>query len=502
MQTLTFATVSGDDKVPGIYQRNRYGVGVQNAGDNPRLCVVTGNVLTTGVTLTGDSSVVPCYDADSADTMCGAGSEANLMVIEALASGASVIVAPVLEAAAAVAATMTFTWTNLGTGNGQITVLMGDETLSFVVDSASKDNTATNFLAAAAAKPRLFCTLTKGITPNFTVTATVKSKGLRGNQWYVKKDMSLAPTGCDMTIAGGTATSSGLVPFSGGTGQDDASNVITLLKSAAYFRIAAAQADAVNAARWEAHVDAEADPLIEHLEQVIFGANGTLAAATSIAQTTLNAYLCELIWAKYCRKHPSQLAAREAAIRCATESTNPWTRADGFFNDPAAFLWGTVPMQLLDVPTHSELKTALNSGITPVSMWNSDLRIVRRVQSHSLNGSNPDFRCLDTKDVSVPQRVREEFGALSSAFCQENVGVGPDLPDGEPSPSGVGTPKIFAGVARTLFKDLESRLWIEKVDQDPPKPFWNDSAKRIETVAPCHVRPHNHQMLNSIDQTA
>jgi phage tail sheath gpL-like len=331
---------------------------------------------------------------------------------------------------------------------------------------------------------------------------TVKSKGVRGNAWYAKLDTSLAPSGNVTTITGGTPTSSGMVPFSGGSGTDDATNVINLLKATEYFRIAAAQNDSTNAALWEAHADAEADPLIEHLEQVVFGHNGTLAAATTLAQSTLNAYLCSLYWCRYSRKHPSQIAARIAGIRCVAESTNPWTRYDGHFNDSTALLWTTVPQLNADIPLHSELKSALNSGVSPISTYAGDLRIVRSICSRSLNGSAPDYRCLDTADVSVPQRVREELAVLGGTFIENNPGCGPDLPDGQPQRPGVGTPKIWNALVIGLARELEQRGWVSDVDTNKPTSTWNNSNKRIETAFPVVVTSHQHQLVNSIRQVA
>lgn len=499
--SIVLASLSADDKVPGVYQENKFGQGASSVADRPRYVVVTGNILSTG-TLTADSSVVQVFSTDDANTYAGAGSEAALQAEEALASGAAVIMAPVAEAAGGVAATLVIAWTTLGSGTGQISLDIGDETVSFVVDTASKSTTADNLVAAVNAVARMFCTASKGSGPAYDVTLTVKSKGIRGNNYYVRKDLSLAPTGNATTLTGGTPTSSGLVPFSGGTGTDDASNVITLLKSAAYFRIAAAQNDSTNAARWEAHADAEADPLIEHLEQVVFGHNGTTAQATTLAQSTLNAYLCSLYFCRYSRKHPSQIAARVASIRAVREATNPWERYDGHFGDAGALLWTNVPQLSADVLLHSELKALLNAGVSPISTYSGDLRIVRSICSRSLNGAAPDYRCLDTADVSVPQRVREDVAELSVTFVQNNTGVGPDLPDGVPQRAGVGTPKIWQALVTGYAREKERDGWLSSVTEHPPTSTWNATTKRIETALPTVVTPHQHQLVNSVRQVA
>jgi phage tail sheath gpL-like len=499
--TIVLASLSADDKVPGVYQENLYGQGVGSVGDEPRYVVCTGNKTSAG-SWTADSYVGPVYSTAEAAAGAGAGSELYLQLEAALETGAAVYAAPVAEAQGAAAGTLTVTLTAPSSGTGQISLDIGDETVSFVLAAGGLEAGADALVAAVNAKSRLFCTAAKGAGPGFVVTLTTKSKGVRANNWYVRADLSLAAATSGCALSGGTPTSSGLVPFSGGSGSDDASNVIALLKSREYFRIAAAQNDATNAARWEAHVDAEADPLIEHLEQVVFGHNGTTAAATTLAQSTLNAYLCQLVYCRYSRKHPAQIAARVAGIRCVAESQNPWTRYDGKFNDAAAVLWTNVPQLSADILLHSEEKALLNAGVTPVTTMGGDLRIVRSICSHSLNGSDPDYRCLDTKDVSVPQRVREELAVIGASFIEQNPGAGPDLPDGLPSIAGVGTPQIFGALAVDLAREIERRGWLTAVSTNLPAARWNASSHRIETTFPCIVTPHQHQLVNSIRQVA
>jgi len=297
-------------------------------------------------------------------------------------------------------------------------------------------------------------------------------------------------------------TASGFVRFYGGTGSDNAANVIDLVAATTYRRIAAAQNDATNAARWEAHADSESAPLIEHLEQIIFGHNGTSTAAISLAQTTLNAYLCGVYAQRNSRKHPSAIAARVAGLRCVAESTNPWTRHDGEWNDVTAQLWSDVPAHALDKWSHAELKALLNAGVSPINDFNGDTRIVRSICTHCLNGTSPDYRCLDTADVSVPQYVRDAVKAVVTLSHESNPGVGPDLPDGQKQISGVATPSILNGMVQDALEDIEKRGWIMNVAANPPITEYNEDANRNEVIVPTVVRPHNHQTLASIRQIA
>lgn len=347
------------------------------------------------------------------------------------------------------------------------------------------------------------------VTDVLTITGTDGGITVLGDQYFdtiTQIDVQAqATTGGYIeygTYSQAEPTASGLVRFYGGSGNDDASNVIDLVEATTYRRIAAAQNDATNAARWEAHADSEASPLIEHLEQVIFGHNGTSTAAISLAQTTLNAYLCGVYAQRNSRKHPSAIAARVAAKRVVAESSNPWTRHDGEWNDPTAQLWSDVPAHALDKWSHAELKALLNAGVSPINDFNGDTRIVRSICTHCLNGTSPDYRCLDTADVSVSQYVRDAVKAVVTTAHENNSGVGPDLPEGQKQIAGVVTPSILNGMVNAELIDIEARGWIMNVADNPPITEYNDDANRNEVIVPTVVRPHNHQTLASIRQIA
>jgi phage tail sheath gpL-like len=456
--------------------------------------------------MTADQDVELAASEADVDALVGAGSECALQAYEALAANAIVILAPVAEAGGAQAGTQTLTWTTLGSGTGTLGLWTEQGVLSWSVDTASNENTADNCLAAINAKPKLGFAATKGAGPDYVVTLTTKSKGVRMNDFYTKLITTDAPTGNDTTHAGGTPTSSGMVPFTGGSGADSVANVIDLLEAAEYKRIAVAQNDATNAALFEAHVDSEASPLIEHLEQAVFGHNGASSAAVSLAQTTLNAFLCQVAWCRYSVRHPSQIAARVAATRAVFEQQNPNVRAAGAFADPASKLWTTNPQLVSDVPSHAEINVALAAGVSPIMPFAGTTRLVYSITSYSLNGTDPDDRCWGTNCVTVPQYAREQLRAVGQEYLESNPGVGPDLPDGQPQLTGVGTPSIWNGIATKLHDDLVTAGYLMSEDDDGnesvPISEWNAASKRIDTIFPCIVRPHQLQLANLIEQVA
>jgi phage tail sheath gpL-like len=493
-------------RVPIVAQENQYAQG-RSTGEGVWIVACTGTKTSAG-SMTADQDVEYAYSDADVDAYVGPGSECALQAYEVIAAGAVCVLAPVAEAGGAQAGTQTLTWTTLGSGAGTLYLWTEQGEISWAVDTASKENTADNCVAAINAKTKLGYTAAKGAGPDYTVTLTTKSKGVRMNDFYTKLITTEAPTGNSTAHAGGTPTTSGMVPFTGGSGADNATTVLGLLENAEYKRIAFAQNDATNAALLETYLDAQSGALVEHLEQGVVGHNGAYSAAASIAQTTLNAFLCQLAWCRYSVRHSSQIAARVAAVRAVYEQQNPNVRAAGTFNDPASKLWTTNPQLAADIPSHAELNVALAAGVTPVMPFAGTTRIVYSITTYSLNGTDPDDRCWGTQCVTVPQYAREQLGALSQEFLESNPGVGPDLPDGRPQIEGVGTPSLWNASATKLHEDLVTAGYLMAEDDDGnesvPISAYNSSStpKRIDTIFPCIVRPHQLQLANLIRQVA
>lgn len=500
MALFTLSSVVGD--VPGVFQENQYAQG-RNTGEGVWFVACTGTKTSSG-SMTADQDVEYAYSEDQVDTLVGAGSECALQAYEVIAAGAVCVLAPVSEAGGAAAGTQTITWNTLGSGSGSLGLWTDLGTIYWTVDVASAENTADNCVAAINAKSKLGYTAAKGAGPTFTVTLTTKSAGARMVNFYTKLITDQMPTGNTSALAGGSATTSGMVPFTGGSGADDASTVIDLLERAEYKRLAIAQNDATNAALFETHLNSESSALIEHLEQGVFGLNG--AYSSSLAQTTLNAPLAQVAWCRYSVRHPSQIAARVAAVRAVHEQQNPNVRACGVYGDAASLLWHDNPQLAYDVPSHAELNVALNAGITPIMPFAGTTRIVYSITSYSLNGTDPDDRCWGTQCVTVPQYAREQLKARAQEAMEANQYVGPDLPDDAPAPEGVLTPSIWNGAASKLHADMVADGYLLDEDSDgvasAPESAWNSTAKRIDTVFPCIVRPHNLQLANLVRQIA
>lgn len=497
MTAIVIPGLTNSFKVPGAYRETKYGQGKISIGAIPVKLAVTGTKTTAG-SATADQDIVPIFSADDADTYLGTASEAAMQCYAALEiEGVTLFAIPVAENGSAVAATLTVTITGTWTTGGTLTVYLAGRAIQATIGAGDSVTTAASALKDAInATDRLPMTATSSVG---VVTITVRSKGTRGNDYICRKDLSAAPSGLIATLAGGTALSSTMTPFSAGTGADDVTTVLSLLATDIYDIQAWAQNDTTNTALIKAALVSESGPLVMHLEHAVFGKARGLSAATSFASSTQNAYRCSTVWLENCEVAPSYIAAQVAAIRSIFIADNPNTRFDDF-------ICPTIPAQAqkADIPLLSELNTALNNGVTPLTT-NPDgtVKIVRAIQSHCLNGSAPDYRTLDWGDVDVPDRLSKELGAQWLVFAEANQYVVPDPAEGEePLPSGTGSPKLWNADIYEQLKIAEEANWVQDVESNLPLSEWNSAAKRIMSAVTCVVRSQNHQVGISVRQTA
>lgn len=494
MSAIVIPGLSNSFKVPGAWRETKYGTGANSIGSIPVKLVVTGTKTSAG-SATPDQDIVRIFSEEDADTYLGEGSEAAMQCYAALAiPGVTLYAAPVAENGSAVAASLTVTIAGSWTTGGTVTIYLAGRAIQATVnigDSVTTVATALRDAINGTSRLPFTATNTAGV-----VTITVRSKGVRGNDYICRKDLSAAPAGLTATLAGGSALTGGMVPFSGGTGADDVTTVLSLLATDVYDIQAWAQNDVTNAALIKTALTSEASPLIMHLEHAVFAKTRGLSAATTFASSTLNAYRCSVVWQENAESAPSYIAAQVAAARSVIVGDNPNFRYDNYVLPTVA-----PTSQKADIPLTGELNAALNSGVTPLTtMPDGTVKIVRAIQSHCLNGSAPDFRTLDWGDVDVPDRASKELGAAWDAYSEVNPVAGPDPAEGEETPPpGVATPSLWNAEATSELQDMVASGWLLSFTVVSE---WNDDANRIMTAANVKVRPLNHSCGISVRQSA
>jgi phage tail sheath gpL-like len=237
------------------------------------------------------------------------------------------------------------------------------------------------------------------------------------------------------------------------------------------------------------------------MEHVIFATYGTQSAATTLSTATLNDPRFQNLWLLNSESHPSEVAAAMAALRAATEGDDPGAAYDG------SVLLGIAPQAFVaDWSNVATQSSCLDNGVTPL-LTTADGRVTvcRSITTRCLNGTDPDYRTLDTSDAVVPDYVRDGLRLIwTSEFKPNNPRVADDLPDGRERPARVGTPKRWTERMTKYLRELEEASPPQIIDVDTHLPYseYNSAARRIMSVCPVVPAPNQHQIGVSVRQTA
>lgn len=487
------------DRVPGAVAYTVYGNGQQSIGDAPMLCAVIGGMGATGGTATPDSSVVQVFSTNDADSSFVAGSEIATMCYAALANEDVALfgIPTAAPTGSPVSATLTATVGGTWITGGTIALRVGGIGVQVNVGSADTPTTVAAAIATAAnGVPRIpFSTSPATVVATFTVL----QKGIRGNDYVAAVDLSKAPTGLTLVLAGGSALTGGVTPFSGGTGADSVVNVLAIMANQTWDFQAWAQHDNTNAALINAQLSQQAGPLIMHPGFAVFAHGRSTATTVTFAQTILNQQLACVVHHTNSETPSFQMAAFIASFFSTTAGDNPNTRYINTLCSPTI----APQSQVADVPGRSTVNALLNSGVTPLTTKSGQVVIIDAICSHSLNGSSLDLRTYHVGDVFVPIRVQKELVALWDQVSSVNPYAGPDPSPGQnPPPDGVITPSRWLANVNKRLLDFEANNWLEQVEDHPAIAVWDPVAKRIMTAVPEFVRSQNVQMGLVGNQTA
>jgi phage tail sheath gpL-like len=564
---------SASDKVPGFFGQTLTGQGPQSAQSVPLVLLVAGIMGASGSANVAQAyPITSTTDADNyfgagfqAARMC----YAALKTPGALVYGIGI--AQPTGAAATAIINVAGSWSTVGTVtyriNGEVrtvSIATTDTPATVAANIASDINNQIRWPVTAASAQL-------GSTATYQVTLTHKTLGAGGNAQLLFVDSTQIPSGCLIsditsylgtgtpatwvlttsypvgamtqpttangyfykattggtsgasqptwpTTVGGTVTdgsvtwtcagailTGGVIPFAFGSGVESAANAIAATATQQYDRIALGHFDATNAALWKTQVDANAGPTFNILEQVVIATNGTEAAAQSLAQTTLNDTRFEVLNAVNCETHPCEIAASFAAQRETTEGQNWCAGYDG-----APILGVSPQSQPLDSPSHASQIVALNNGVTPIQTINGVAVIVRAITTHSLNGSTPDYSCLDTNQITVPDQVRQDVRLYWTTYYKPQNPVVQDNPPtsalgqlGAFPPSGVATPALWNAAVYQKLKNYEKGVGfpypqIVSVDLNLPNSVYSYSQNCIVSAIPVIPINVQHQIGVSV----
>lgn len=490
---------TSDDKVPGAVSDLKFGQGASRVSDIPRLCIITGMGLAAGTIASG--VIKQIFSLEDAMTFWGTGSEIARMAEAALAvDGVNLYGCSTDEPSGGSVATAHLVVGGTWSTSGVIVLHIAGRVLEVAVGATDSVTVVGESIEdAIEAIVNIFCT---AVNTTGDVLLTTLNKGARSNQHIVHVDLTRAPSGLTCSITGGSALSNGGKPFTGGAGVDDVADFTDPEFVGWYQYVGSAQNDATNAALLETHLNAKAAPFEQRTEFAVM-AHNTYATGLSVAQTTLNNALFQMCMFEGSRNHPSQIAAVWAAYRSVSENLDRTVLGNPNQRHNGAVLPGILGyFSTADIPSRTEQKVMLNSGLTPISDKNGDAVVVRSITTHCLNGTAPDYRVLDTGQAVTPQRVREFFDLLwTDVHSVANEYVGPNPPAGEQPPEGMSTPATWRAEIEINLREFERANLVTDVSGNLPTVEYS-TAKRLMADIPVVVTPQNHQVGHLIRQVS
>lgn len=413
-------------KVPGVFIRVSLGVGPRSAGDSPRTVVAFANKTSAGLGALETEHDI--FSEDDARTLAGAGSEGFLGCKSALEANPSVALKLMLVTESAGAnATGTIVFTGPSTAAGTVYVdITGINQIEVPYDVGESATTigarVETYIDNVGDAPVTSAAVTG------TVTCTAKNKGPRGNHIAVRARVTPG------TGVGVTPPASGYL--TGGTTSDDPQTSLDVQTAFRRGYLVAPYSDSTQLAKFKTHLDAQEEPLAANRKQAIFGSIDTLANTTTLA-VGLNFPRMQCVWMEGADQTPLMMAAAMAATRALAEADDPAHNFNG------ETITGLKPHYLpSNIPSLNELASALNNGITPLqSVGGGAVAIVRSVTTKSQESGLPDYRVMDTKNVTIPDYLGD---VCEFAFADRFGGfkASEDPPEGEQPPPGVVTPSM------------------------------------------------------------
>lgn len=532
--SIAVAGVPASRKTPGVNFNVVFGGSGASAGAAPQKIVLLGNMIESAITgaspsfscAAGTATLAePVFVAspDDAATLFGRGSDLSRMseAVFAQYPDATLYGCPVADAGGTAASvTMTFAG---GTASAGFTIrlrLFG-ETLDVPV--ANGDSVTVQAAAMCDAINDAQDLPITAQNSSGVVTITAKQTGPRGNTLIVDAYF-VTSAGAEVRITT-SSTSSGAtttgtwsnngtlgseITLANGATQDNFANALTAIEPVRYDRIVGACIDATNIGRIVTHVNAQAGPTVQKLEQAVVGSTDTYANAVTLA-TGQNASRLQVVW-----NHASILPVWEVASQVAAARLAGDAYAGGLIvgeaSDPAANLDGMQLATVLvarvvgDQPTSTEIGNALNNGITPIEPSGSRpgyASIVRSITSRSLRSGVPNYAVLDTSSVTVPDYVANYLRS-DIPVTYAGVKLAPDSANGDPPRiERVVTPSIVRGhIAQRLFemeangilRDVEENLDLLVVEEDSGVPG------RLNCEIPAEVIPGLHIVAGNVRQ--
>lgn len=392
-EAISFDTVPGSIRVPGQYIEFNTRNAVQGLPQNPQKLLII--APQSGGTQTAGEPVQIYSDIEAAEHF-GKGSLAHLMVRQALINNAylNLTVIGLADNSAGVAAAGNITLTGNAAAAGALTLRVAGSEVSVSVNSGETAATVAERLKAAVEASDLL--VSAGVAEG-VVTLTAKSKGEWANGLPIEVDVGTSGLTYQITALANGAKNAEITP------------ALAKVAGKHYHIICSALMDEANAKALSTHVDQVSNAIEQRGAIGVLAWRGTMATGSAYT-AKLNDGRISCAWYKGAAEPEALIAAGYAAVLA-------------FEEDPARPL-NTLQIKSLKItpdekwPLFSECNSALYNGLTPLTVVNNKVQIMRAVSTYTKNPANADdpalldittIRTLDYVRRAVKERIALRF---------------------------------------------------------------------------------------------
>lgn len=467
MNQISFDSVPGSLRVPGQYIEFNTRTAVRGLPQNPQKLLLIAPMLSTGT----QPALTPIqlYSDAQAGDLFGAGSWAQAMVRQAFFNNSflDVTVIGVADHSAGVAATGSVVLTGTATSTGVLTVTIAGVAYSVSVTSG-QTAAAVVFKLKTLINAETDCLVSAAASAG-TLNLTAKNKGEIGNEISVAVEVDVS------------GLSSVVNAFEGGQKNADITAALNVVAGKHYHIIVCPFVDDANARALSKHVNDVSDAIEQRGTIGVFGWRGTLSTGTAFA-AKLNNGRTTCAWYK---------GAVEANAIIATG----YAAQLAFEEDPARPL-NTLAIQGLSItpdanwPLFNECNNALYNGLTPLTVVNNQVQIMRAVSTYTQSAAGvADPSLLDITTIRTLDYVRRSVKErIALRFPRDKL-------------SDRLVAKVKSEVLDVLLK-LEDAEIIENVEANKAKLILQrptNDANRLNAVIPADVVNGLHIFAGRID---
>lgn len=396
-KNISFDQIPSSIRKPGKYFEFNTKLAVRTLPNNKQRMLIIGQRIAAGTVAQKIPTLI--FSDKEAETFFGAGSMLHLMCRAAIKANAYLDLTAIAldDAATGVAAAGSVTIGGPATGSGSLKLYIGNQKVEIGIANGDVSTAIASTLNAEIAKyPYLPITSAVDGVNQSKLNFTAKNKGTIGNQINIAYEL---------TAKGVTAT---VAAMTGGATDPNVEDALSVVFAEHYHVIATPHNDQTSLVALRNHLDNVSGPMEQRGAVGVYGMNGALSAATTLA-AAINHGRISNPYIRGSRSIPYEIASAYAAVMA-------------FEEDPARPL-NTLELKGIHAPaidqrlSRTEQESCLYNGVTPLEVGPGEkVQIVRAISTYIKDAQGiEDISLLDITTIRTLDYVRKA--------CRERISL-------------------------------------------------------------------------------